>query len=121
MSGKEWISHCIDGSESLDGSGVKILRLLEPQGNPEIIECDGVNYVPERTCKVIDAMREKGLSDNELAKCVGVERKRIFAYRHGCMPKVDTAIRIARTLEVDIEYLWDVKPNSVYRQERLSL
>lgn len=40
-----------DGSVSLDGSGVKILRLLEPQGEPDVIECDGMRYVPERTCR----------------------------------------------------------------------
>lgn len=40
-----------DGSISLDGSGVKILRLLEPQGEPDVIECDGMRYVPERTCR----------------------------------------------------------------------
>lgn len=39
-----------DGSISLDGSGVKILRLLDPQGEPDVIECDGVRYVPERMC-----------------------------------------------------------------------
>lgn len=42
-----------DGSISLDGSGVKILRLLEPQGEPDVIECDGMRYVPERTCEIV--------------------------------------------------------------------
>lgn len=41
-----------DGSISLDGSGVKILRLLEPQGEPDVIECDGRRYMPEQTCRV---------------------------------------------------------------------
>ena len=41
-----------DGTISLDGSGVKILRLLEPQGEPDVIECDGVRYMPQRTCHV---------------------------------------------------------------------
>ncbi len=40
-----------DGTISLDGSGVKILRLLEPQGEPDVIECDGRRYVPEQTCR----------------------------------------------------------------------
>lgn len=30
----------------------KILRLLDPQGEPDVIECDGKRYVPERTCKI---------------------------------------------------------------------
>lgn len=37
-----------DGSVSLDGSGVKILRMLDPQGEPDVIECDGRRYVPEQ-------------------------------------------------------------------------
>lgn len=41
-----------DGSISLDGSGVKILRLLDPQGEPDVIECDGIRYTPEQTCKI---------------------------------------------------------------------
>lgn len=47
---KKPIKYNKDGSVSLDGSGVKILRLLEPQGEPDVIECDGMRYVPERTC-----------------------------------------------------------------------
>lgn len=46
-----WVVFNTDGTVSLDGSGVKILRLLEPQGEPDIIECDGMRYMPERTCK----------------------------------------------------------------------
>lgn len=49
---KQPIKYNKDGSVSLDGSGVKILRLLEPQGEPDVIECDGARYVPERTCHV---------------------------------------------------------------------
>lgn len=30
----------------MDGSGVKRLRLLEPQGSPDVIECDGMDYYP---------------------------------------------------------------------------
>lgn len=47
---KQPVKYNKDGSVSLDGSGVKILRLLEPQGEPDVIECDGRRYVPERTC-----------------------------------------------------------------------
>lgn len=46
---KKPIKYNKDGSISLDGSGVKILRLLEPQCEPDVIECDGRRYVPERT------------------------------------------------------------------------
>lgn len=42
---KKPIKYNKDGSISLDGSGVKILRLLEPQGEPDVIECDGTSYV----------------------------------------------------------------------------
>lgn len=42
-----------DGTISLDGSGVKILRLLEPQGEPDAIECDGRRYTPEQTCMMV--------------------------------------------------------------------
>lgn len=50
---KKPIKYNKDGSVSLDGSGVKILRLLDPQGEPDVIECDGRRYVPERTCKMV--------------------------------------------------------------------
>lgn len=52
MSEQGWVSHCADGSESLDGSGVKILRIKNQMGEPDVIECDGLRYLPERTCKV---------------------------------------------------------------------
>lgn len=29
---------------------LKVLRLLEPQGCPDAIECDGQRYVPQNTC-----------------------------------------------------------------------
>ena len=29
---------------------LKVLRLLEPQGCPDAIECDGQRYVPQETC-----------------------------------------------------------------------
>lgn len=45
---KKPIKYNKDGSVSLDGSGVKILRLLDPQGEPDVIECDGIRYVPEQ-------------------------------------------------------------------------
>lgn len=45
-----------DGSISLDGSGVKILRLLDPQGEPDVIECDGVRYVPEQRYQQLSEM-----------------------------------------------------------------
>lgn len=31
-------------------SGMRVLRLPEPQGSPDYIECDGQRYVPENTC-----------------------------------------------------------------------
>lgn len=43
-----------DGSISLDGSGVKILRLLDPQGEPDVIECDGMRYVPEQRYQLLE-------------------------------------------------------------------
>lgn len=32
---------------------VKVLRLLQPQGEPDIIECDGRLYVPDKECEFI--------------------------------------------------------------------
>lgn len=32
-------------TELLDESGIKKLRIIEPQGDPDIIECDGRAYV----------------------------------------------------------------------------
>lgn len=29
----------------------RVLRLLEPQGEPDIIECDGKLYVPDKECE----------------------------------------------------------------------
>lgn len=37
---------------AFDVPQTKRLRLLEPQGNPDVIECDGVEYVPKRTCEM---------------------------------------------------------------------
>lgn len=31
----------------------KILRITEPQGEPDIIECDGMAYVVRRTCRPV--------------------------------------------------------------------
>ena len=31
----------------------RVLRLLEPQGEPDIIECDGRLYVPDKECEFI--------------------------------------------------------------------
>lgn len=31
----------------------RVLRLLEPQGEPDIIECDGKLYVPDKECEFI--------------------------------------------------------------------
>lgn len=39
-----WIYHNANGFWSLDGSGVKIMHVLEPQGEPDIIVCDGKHY-----------------------------------------------------------------------------
>lgn len=56
---KQPIKYNKDGSVSLDGSGVKILRLLEPQGEPDIIECDGWRYMPnEKYTALVRTVRE---------------------------------------------------------------
>lgn len=31
----------------------RLLRLLEPQGEPDIIECDGKLYVPDKVCEFV--------------------------------------------------------------------
>ncbi len=59
---KKPIKYNKDGSVSLDGSGVKILRLLEPQGEPDVIECDGVRYVPERKIGISKFQKITGTS-----------------------------------------------------------
>lgn len=51
-----------DGSISLDGSGVKILRLLESQGEPDVIECDGIRHVPERKIGISKFQKITGTS-----------------------------------------------------------
>lgn len=33
----------------------RVLRLLEPQGEPDIIECDGRLYVPDEECEFVPA------------------------------------------------------------------
>ena len=38
----------------------KRLRLLEPQGSPDVIECDGVEYRPARTCAVVSRTYDRG-------------------------------------------------------------
>ena len=56
---KKPIKYNKDGSVSLDGSGVKILRLLDPQGEPDVIECDGVRYMPgQRYHQLSEVARE---------------------------------------------------------------
>lgn len=59
---KNPIKYNKDGSVSLDGSGVKILRLLEPQGEPDVIECDGRRYVPEREIGISKFQKITGTS-----------------------------------------------------------
>lgn len=58
-----------DGTISLDGSGVKILRLLDPQGDPDVIECDGMRYVPERTCKMVPMWNEPDANGYIVCEC----------------------------------------------------
>mgnify|MGYP001025734575 CR=1 FL=1 len=36
--------------QTIDGSHRKVLRLVERMGEPDVIECDGVTYVPQQTC-----------------------------------------------------------------------
>lgn len=31
----------------------KTLRIIEPQGNPDVIICDGMEYKPEQTCEEV--------------------------------------------------------------------
>lgn len=59
---KKPIKYNKDGSISLDGSGVKILRLLEPQGEPDVIECDGMRCVPEREIGISKFQKITGTS-----------------------------------------------------------
>ena len=37
-------------SSIIDGGNAKVLRLLGPQGLPDIIDCDGQSYVPQHVC-----------------------------------------------------------------------
>lgn len=60
-----WIYHNANGFVSLDGSGVKIMHVLEPQGEPDMIVCDGKHYKPERTCHPV---RRSGKSFSEEEK-----------------------------------------------------
>lgn len=41
------------GYMSWDGSSHRVLCLLEPQDEPDIIECDGILYMPDKECEFI--------------------------------------------------------------------
>lgn len=62
-------------SESMMPGQPKILRLLEPQGEPEIIECDGKRYLPKLTCSVLDMRKSHDWYD---------ERDPIYHYSLSC-------------------------------------
>lgn len=89
---KKPIKYNKDGSVSLDGSGVKILRLLEPQGEPDVIECDGMRYVPERTTKRVNSKDAFGITDcgEEYDACFLCARKLYIEdeFCSGCGAKV---------------------------------
>lgn len=81
-----------DGSISLDGSGVKILRLLDPQGEPDVIECDGMRYVPERTTRRVNSKEAFDITDGgeEYDACCLCARKLYVEdeFCSGCGAKV---------------------------------
>lgn len=51
---------------------VKVLRLLQPQGEPDIIECDGRLYVPDKECEFIPEEFETRWDDEN--QCLRVEK-----------------------------------------------
>lgn len=50
----------------------KVLRLLEPQGEPDIIECDGRLYVPDKECEFIPEEFETRWDDE--GQCLRIEK-----------------------------------------------
>lgn len=69
--------------------------------------------------RLVDAMRECGMTDEELARRLGVNRKSVLRYRHGTQPRVRHAIRIARILGASVYDLWEESNDSVYKEEQL--
>lgn len=45
--------------------GMKVLSLLEPQGCPDAIECDGQLYVPQETCTYSPTEYETRFDEND--------------------------------------------------------
>ena len=50
----------------------RVLRLLEPQGEPDIIECDGRLYVPDKECEYIPEGFETRWDDE--SQCLRIEK-----------------------------------------------
>jgi transcriptional regulator with XRE-family HTH domain len=68
--------------------------------------------------KIIEVRKQKGLSQTDFAKAVGVSREMIGRYeRNEVMPSIEVAKKIANALEVSLDYLaGDAKLAAVDKQ-----
>lgn len=68
--------------------------------------------------KIIEVRKQKGLSQIDFAKAVGVSREMIGRYeRNEVMPSIEVAKKIANALEVSLDYLaGDAKLAAVDKQ-----
>ena len=58
--------------------------------------------------KVLDLMNERNISQKQLSQMSGINESSISRYLHsGQKPRMDVVVNIAKTLQVDTEYLLD--------------
>jgi DNA-directed RNA polymerase subunit RPC12/RpoP len=55
----------------MSSEDVRVLRLVEPQGEPDVIECDSRLYVPDRECEYVPAVFDTEWDEHDRELTIG--------------------------------------------------
>jgi len=67
----------------------------------------GRNASETATCRIVDIVTDKDITQTRLATLVGISRKMVYCYQKNIhRPSLEKAIRIAEVLEVTVEELY---------------
>lgn len=80
--------------------------MAEIEAGAELLPGEFVRKLLETESRVREWRIYRGLSQTKLAQAVGVRQATISAIEKGSMPRVDTAQRIANTLDCDLDDLF---------------
>ena len=70
--------------------------------------------------KIIEARKEKNMSQEELAKALGATPTTIGRYeRNEVKPSIEVALKIAKTLDVSLDYLTGNSPENPLKNRKL--